>query len=126
MEALSTYELVEFSSLMRTSWDLQFQYWLALTFAMVVARFSFAQVFSTKWRLALTSMYFAACVLFMGRFYIDSFLGAAYRDAALDRGAFWPELGLFPDFLFWLRWSLFVAGTIVTTYLIARENTSED
>ena len=87
MEALSTYELLEFSSLMRTSWDLQFQYWLALTFAMVVARFSFTQVFSTRWRLVLASMYFAACVLFMGRFYIDSFLGASLQRCRSGQGS---------------------------------------
>lgn len=55
MESLSTAELIEIAMSMRESLDDQFQYWLTITFAVVVGSFIAGQKLNNSLRLVVTS-----------------------------------------------------------------------
>ncbi len=55
MESLSTAELIEIAMSMRESLDDQFQYWLTITFAVVVGSFIAGHKLNKNLRLVVTS-----------------------------------------------------------------------
>ena len=111
MDSLSTFELIEIALLSRESVDNQFQYWVTITFAVIVASFAAGEKLSRNWRVAISGLYLLATAMFFARYVSDGLQYQMYVDAFIARGGKWgtqivPILGV-------LRISIYAVGTIV-------------
>ena len=71
MDQMSAAELFELVILSEASIDNQFQFWLSITFATVVASFITEHRLTHSLRLALSCAYLLAAVVLMSRWYYD-------------------------------------------------------
>ena len=116
MESLSTAELIEIAMSMRESLDDQFQYWLTITFVVVVGSFIAGHKLNKNLRLVVTSLYLLATALFFIRTMVDGQIFSMYIQAATERGATW-----FSDYtpiLIFIRSAMYLLGALVTLWFL--------
>ncbi len=116
MESLSTAELVALAQTSAEISGLQYQYWLAITFATIVASFVARNLLPFKLKIAVACLYSMASVLFLLIYInvLDSY--TFYAIEAMTRGAMpTPTLGLAIPVLRFLIW---IAGTGVTIWFV--------
>ena len=125
MEAISTAELLEIAILLRDDLEDQFQFWLSITFAVIVASFIAGDRLRYSWRTVIGALYLLATVLFAFRLSESAQNLMLYLQPALERGAEWTNSG---DLVFLLRAAVMLVGTCATIWFLyaGRKGTDGD
>jgi hypothetical protein len=124
MDSLSTAELLEVAMNFRNSLDNQFQYWLTITFAVLVAGFVAGPKLSTTHRRVITILYFLAAALFFTRTLVDVRNFGIYIQAATERGAEWYST--LAPMLIGGRSILYILGTSITLWFLNSDKRRND
>jgi hypothetical protein len=119
MQEYSYAELTEFLFLAQSTMDTQFQYWVTLTFAAVVAAFLAGEALLSTVRILAAVLYLMASLVLILRFAsaglttigIRGFLDAANASVVNSFG-----LSVLPV----LRMPLLIFGTVAVTYFLIR------
>lgn len=121
MELISNAELVEIFLLSQENADAQFQYWLSVSFAVIVASSVAGERLNSKVRIWLTTLYLLAASIFIIKFLgAQSAIGMYYQEMSL-RGLSNTN-NVLPAFstsiMIWFRRVLLVAGTITSIWFL--------
>ena len=126
MDSLDSAAILEYLAFATSHVDSQFEYWLTITFAAIVAGAVAGPRLDRKVRLFLVVLYLLATTLLT-----LEYLGAAQQVVQLvsilaDRGM--TQSGVnFGPYQFVVRWLLFLAGTIGTCwFLLTQRNVLAD
>lgn len=123
MDSLSTAELLEFLLILRSDLGTQFQYWLSITFALLVARYIAGERFHMRWRIFAAVMYGLATAAFGLLYYVSGQNFGIYLAELNARGDLWIDQS---TMIITIRWTLFVVGTIGTLwFLFSTESAKE-
>ena len=124
MDQYSLAELTELFLIMESAIYTQFEYWLTITFAVVVASFVAGKHFSQRLRFALALLYALACVVLSSRWYYSALDATAFRDILQQSGVALHT----PWITIVTRVLLFLLGTSAALYFLLSERTgvSED
>ena len=90
MSDFSSAELVEIIFLARSEMDLQLQYWLSVTFAVVVAAFVAGERLTPMLRYLVTTLYVLATVALTSTFYNSSMTSRQARELLGEAAAIIP------------------------------------
>lgn len=92
METISTAELIELVSILTTAMDTQFQYWLAVSFALIVAGYMVGSNISKRVRLVLISLYLLITIVFFVRYSLTGVNIMMLADELVVREVPWTRL----------------------------------
>ncbi len=120
MDQMSTAELTELYLTIESAIYTQFEYWLTVTFAVVVASFVARTRLNRKLRLGLALLYALACVVLLSRWTYSGLDAAVFRAALLESGVVLrtPWVTIFSRLL------LFALGTAAALYFLVSERPS--
>ena len=90
MNDISSAELLELRFMLESSIDVQFQVWMAITFAVVVAAYSGRAELTTPIRIAIVCIYLMAAYALFGRWITEGLRIGQIGDVLRDRGIFMP------------------------------------
>ena len=126
MDLISNAELVEIYWLIQERVDAQFQYWLSVSFAVIVACFVAGERLNSKLRLLLTALYFLAAGVFIMKYFTNQTALIMYVSEMNSRALNYRDLGaseyLLPTIV-WFRQILFLVGTITTIWFLYSNHT---
>ena len=96
MEQLTTFEYVETYFLASAATDAQFQYWLTVTFAVIVASFVAGDRLSRDLRWIVSGLYILACFVFVSRSFVygATLIAAAEHLQTVGMADLVPTLGI--------------------------------
>lgn len=114
MESLSTAEILQLALYTMELVDAQFEYWLAVTFAVIVASYSARNHLNRRIRLVLSGLYILVTFVFFFRYVGIGFNGVMLIDAAKEQGVAWRSV----RFLGTFRIFAWVVGSIVTLWFL--------
>ena len=124
MGQYSPAELAELALLAGASMDTQFQYWLSVTFAVVVASFVSGERLSGPMRLLAAVLYLLASILLIFRFFQFAQTTHIYEIALADAGTPTASAG---SLILITRFLLFGLGTASALYFLFKtKKTHED
>jgi hypothetical protein len=86
MNEIPPADLLELVLLSESSIDYQFQFWLTITFATVVASFAARDLLSRSMRILVATLYLLATFVLASRWYYDSRDIEVYVEALLEYG----------------------------------------
>jgi len=86
MDQFSLAELTELYFIRESGVDIQFQFWLTITFATVVATFVAGNRLDRKLRWVAAVLYLLATAVLVSRWYYLAIEAVAFRTAALESG----------------------------------------
>ena len=115
MDSLSTAELLELILNLRSDLGTQFQYWLSITFALLVARYIAGERFQMRWRIFAAVLYGLATAAFGMLYYVSGLNFRIYLAELSKRGDFWTDQS---TMIIAIRMTLFVVGTIGTLWFL--------
>ncbi len=115
MDSLSTAELLELAMILRDDLGTQFQYWLSITFAILVASYIAGKRFLMPWRIFAAVLYGLATAVFSIRYYVSGLNFRNYLGELGTRGDLWTDQ---TSILIGFRMTLFVVGTIGTLWFL--------
>ena len=119
MDQFSAAELVEIFYLTMTVADTQFQYWITVTFAAVVAGFIAGDRLKKRLRIAAASLYLLASFVLISRFFATALsagrVGMAMEEMGVDIVRPVGTLVVVARIL------LFILGTVAALYVLLRE-----
>jgi hypothetical protein len=116
MEQLSNAEIAELILLARSSMDTQFQYWISVTFAVVVAGFVAGDRLSQGLRYVVATLYVLASLVLVQRFYFTALSTAELGNRLVESGdPIFPPVGLSIQIP---RVAVFALGTIAALYFL--------
>jgi len=115
MGQYSPAELAELALLAGASMDTQFQYWISVTFAVVVASFVAGERLSRPMRLLAAVLYLLASVLLISRFLQFAQTTRMYEIALADAGSPTASAG---RLILFTRFLLFGLGTASALYFL--------
>ena len=123
MDSLSTAELLDLMMILRGDMGTQFQYWLSITFAILVARYIAGERFRMSWRIFAAVLYGLTTVVFSIGYYVGGLNFRNYLGELGTRGDLWTGQS---SILIGIRMTLFMVGTIGTLwFLFAPESEKE-
>ena len=109
--------------ILREDLGTQFQYWLSITFAILVARYVAGERFLMTWRIFAAVLYGLATAVFSIRYYVSGLNFRNYLGELGTRGDLWTGQS---SILIGIRMTLFMVGTIGTLwFLFAPESEKE-
>ena len=123
MDSISTAELLELALMLREDLEDQFQYWLSITFAVIVSSFVAGDRLKTSWKTVIGVLYVLTTVLFAVRFWDSAANLQLYLDAAIARGAEWNYSG---PYVFWMRLGVVVVGVAATLWFLSNKSKNVD
>lgn len=115
MDSLSTAELLELLLILRSELGTQFQYWLSITFALLVARYIAGDRFNMRWRIFAAVLYGLATAAFSMLYYVTAQNFRIYLAELNKRGDLWTDQS---TTIIAIRMTLFVVGTIGTLWFL--------
>ncbi len=115
METMTTAELLEMTPLAHDSVDAQFQYWLAATFAVVIASFTAEDRIGPKTRWVVALLYLLVTLLFTFRFFSVGRLGRTLIQETISRGVPWESFS-FPYGS--VRFAIIILGTVLAVWFL--------
>ena len=115
MDSLSTAELLEFMMTIRVDMGSQFQYWLSITFAILIARYIAGERFRMNWRIFAALLYGLTTIIFSIGYYVGALNFGNYLGELETRGDLWTGQS---SILIGLRMTLFIVGTIGTLWFL--------
>ena len=86
MDSLSTAEVAELYLIMEAAINTQFEYWITITFAVVVASFVAGRRLNRRLRFALALLYGLSTVVLVSRLGYNALDAADFREALLASG----------------------------------------
>ncbi len=124
MDQMSPAELTELFLTLESAIYTQFEYWLTVTFAVVIASFVAGTRLNRKLRFCLSLLYALACVVLVSRWTYSGLDAADFRAALLESGVVLHT----PWVTIISRLLLFALGTAAALYFLVSErpSTSED
>lgn len=120
MDTISTSELIELAYIERDYFALQFEYWLAITFATITAAYIAGDKLSTWVRRCLLFLYLLSTIFFWSLYGLASDTYLLYKTEIEARGfdiLASPEEATFVGVL---RVILWMAGTIIASWFLLR------
>lgn len=121
MDQIPTSDLLGHLLAQRASIDLQFQFWLTITFAVIVAAFVTGRRLHYGLRVLAATLYLLASIHLASRWIHDGAVGARWVEELARRGV---DIGV-PWTAVWLRMTLMAFGTISAMVLLLRKSWSE-
>jgi len=118
METLSTADALEAALAIRDQVGVQFQYWLTITFAAIVAAHIAHNTLKFKLKVGVATLYLLASVLFLGLYLTTAVDYLPYRNLIIARGASMNDSYMALTLLFILRVALFIVGTSLTIWFL--------
>ena len=115
MDSLSTAELLELMMILRDDLGTQFQYWLSITFAILIASYIAGERFLMPWRIFAAVLYGLTTAVFSIRYYVSGLNFRNYLGELGTRGDLWTDQ---TSILIGIRMTLFVVGTIGTLWFL--------
>ena len=122
MDQYSLAELTELYFSATTSMDAQFQFWLSVTFAVVIAGFIAGDRLTKKLSYLAAILYGLATFVLIARFIDAARFGGMLRDSILEAGVEIPTVNLA---VIVARFSLLILGTLAALYFLLRERVNE-
>ena len=122
MDQYSLAELTELYFAATTSMDAQFQFWLSVTFAVVIAGFFAGDRLTKKLSYLAAILYGLAAFVLIARFVDAARFGGMLRDSILEAGVEIPTVNLI---VVVARFSLLILGTLAALYFLLRERVNE-
>jgi hypothetical protein len=116
MDKYSYAELTEFFFLAQSAMDTQFQYWITVTFAAVVAGFIAGERLTRLVRILAATLYILASVVLFMRFIGSALTMVGIQEFLMEEDAF--ALAQFGLRLAPLRISLFLVGTAAALFFL--------
>jgi hypothetical protein len=121
MDQISTADLVELLLMQRDSIDLQFQFWLTITFAAIAAGHVAGPRLQYGLRTLVTGLYVLASAHIALRWSYDGGVGSRWVAELVSRGV---DIGI-PWVAVWLRTGLMLLGTVSTAVFLMRRPRDE-
>ncbi len=115
MESVPTAELIELLLNLVNQLDLQFQYWLSVSFAVIVTSYIAGDRLSMKIRIYIFLLYILASSIFSIRYFGSRTQVLFLSQELLTRVTDWPNLGGLTSPV---RQFTFIAGIIGTTWFL--------
>jgi hypothetical protein len=115
VDSLSTAELLELMMILREHIGTQFQYWLSITFAILVARYIAGERFLISWRIFTAVLYGLATAVFSISIYVGALNFRNYLGELGTRGDLWTGQS---SILIGIRMTLIMVGTIGTLWFL--------
>ena len=115
-------ELQELTLLSEASIDYQFQFWLTVTFAIIVATFAGRHVLTTKLKHITTFLYTLSTFVFASRWYYD-YIDLMHYESMFRQLGHEPVIPIMTAFSRILLMSL---GTVTTLYFVYRGSRADD
>ena len=122
MDQYSLAELTELYFSATTSMDAQFQFWLSVTFAVVIAGFIAGDRLTKKLSYLAAILYGLATFVLIARFIDAAIFPGMLRDSILEAGV---EIPNFNSVVVVARFSLLILGTLAALYFLLRERVNE-
>ena len=119
MDQFSAAELVEIFYLTMTVADTQFQYWITVTFAAVVAGFIAGDRLKKRLRIAAASLYLLASFVLISRFFATALSAGRVAMAMEEMGV--DIVRPVGTLVVVARILLFILGTVAALYVLLRE-----
>jgi hypothetical protein len=116
MDQVTTSDLLSLVLAQRANIDLQFQFWLTITFAVIVASFSAGDRLNGRLRMFAAVLYFLATVHLATRWTFDGMVGARWVAVLAARGV---DIGI-PWFAVYTRVALMAIGSVAAIALLIR------
>ena len=127
MDQYSFAELTEFYFLTRSDADTQFQFWISITFAVIIAAFAAGEHLTRKLRYIAATLYMLATIALVILFATAAVSALRIATVLSEADAF--VLVVLPNSVWGTvivaRWSLFILGTAAALYFLLR-NTKRD
>ena len=114
MNDISTSDLLNLVLTQRGNIDLQFQFWLTITFAVIVAAYSAGDRLDRKLRVMAAALYLLASVHLGSRWMFDGSVAMRWVNLLHARGV---DIGI-PWFAVYARMALMVLGTAAAVVLL--------
>ena len=124
MDSLSTAEIYELYFMVQEQLDVQFQYWLSISFALVIATYIGRETIEYKIRRIASILYMVCTVMFFFK-YISSMSHAARISMELTLRDI-PAENVFGLIVLPLRVIIFVCGTLTTIWFVHKKQKVED
>lgn len=118
MDQVPTSDLLDLLMAQRASIDLQFQFWLSITFAVIVAGFVAGQRLSRRLRLLAAVLYLLATAHLATRWMYDGGVGERWVSVLVSRGV---DIGI-PWGAVYLRMVLMLLGTVSALVFLLRSS----
>jgi hypothetical protein len=118
VEQISTSDLLSLLLTQRASIDLQFQFWLSITFAVIVAGFVAGRRLELKLRLLTAGLYLLATAHLGTRWIYDGGVGERWVAVLVSRGV---DIGI-PWVSVYLRMSVMLLGTASALVFLLRHD----
>jgi hypothetical protein len=118
MDQIPTADLLNLLLMQRASIDLQFQFWLTITFAVIVAAFVAGRRLHYGLRLLAATLYALASIHLALRWMHDGAVGARWVEILETRGV---DIGL-PWLAVYFRTALMVLGTVSALVFLLRQS----
>ena len=115
MDSLSTAEILDLMMILREHIGTQFQYWLSITFALLVARYIAGERFLMSWRIFAAVLYVLATAVFIISIYVGALNFRIFLGELETRGDLWTGQS---SILVGIRMTLFMLGTIGTLWFL--------
>lgn len=113
METISTAELIELISILSSAMDSQFQYWLAVSFALIIAGYMVGDKMSKRVRFVLTLLYILVTIVFLGRWAFTAVNIGMLTNELLARDVSWLRMG---GTLWITRVMVMLGGTVASVW----------
>ena len=124
MDSLSTAEIYELYFMVQEQLDVQFQYWLSISFALVIAIYIGREAIEYKIRRVASALYIVCTVMFFFK-YINSMNHAAHISMELTLREV-PAENIFGLIVLPLRLIIFVCGTITTIWFVRKNQKAKE
>ncbi len=121
MNQIPTSDLLNLLLTQRTSIDLQFQFWLSITFAVIVAGFVAGRRLDLKLRLLAAVLYVLATAHLATRWMYDGGIGERWVTVLISRGV---DIGI-PWVAVYLRMAVMLLGTVSALVFLFRRDRRE-
>jgi hypothetical protein len=121
MDQIPTADLLNLLLTQRGSVDLQFQFWLSITFAVIVARFVAGRRLDFKLRLLAAVLYVLATAHLATRWMYDGGVGERWVNVLVSRGV---DIGI-PWHSVYLRMAVMLLGTVSALVILFRHDRRE-
>ena len=120
MENLSTGDALATALAIRDQVGVQFQYWLTITFAAIVAAHMGRNTLRFKLKIGVATLYLLASVLFLTNYLTTAVDYLPYRNLIIARGGSMNDSYIALASTFILRVALFIVGTSLTIWFLFR------
>jgi hypothetical protein len=121
MDQIPTSDLLQLLLTQRASIDLQFQFWLSITFAVIVAGFVAGRRLDLRLRLLAAVLYVLATVHLAARWMYDGGVGERWVKVLVSRGV---DIGI-PQVAVSFRMALMLLGTVSALVFLFRHDRRE-